>query len=209
MKNKTTLLVFLILVLYFSAGGQTYIAHYKCYYGKGIKFSDIIKTRIDMDSTEILSIDLIINYTIKSDGKYMLAEAEIDSLSASFFPMNYTVTKALFDLSNNIVYFPNEHKVKKVKLYELKMIASMDSCTEYLVADHDTSYKVVSCDNLPNYLLPAVQFKNFYKGIQLIVTPNFSIFLREYKKLNEKMDYRKVFEPFLTKKIIEEYRFLE
>lgn len=208
-EKKFDLLFLLILLLPFPVFSQTYIAKYKCYYGKGITLSDIAKTNIGIDTTEIFSINLILNYTIKTNGRYMEAEGVVDSSSASFVPMSFTATKAIFDLKNHLVYFPDENKIQRLKIYEVTATSSLDSCAEHVIIGFDSRYKILACTSLPSYLSPPVHFKGLQKGVKSIITPNFAIVLLEHKTSNEELDYKKIFETWLAKKVIEEYKFIE
>jgi len=209
MQLKSFVSIFLFF-LSLTASSQTYIANYKCYYGKGVTVSDLLKTTLEIDSSHLFTVGLVIHYSIKTDGRYMVVEGQTDSFSTGPLSVNFTQTQAIFDLKNKLVYFPDNKQILKLKEYGLNAINKSDNtCELYSIIGFDSAFKILACDTLPDYISPGVRFHNFQKGIKSIITPTFTIILSEHQTSNETLDFKELFKPYLKKELNKEYKFFE
>lgn len=189
---------------------QTYRAEYKCIFNNLGKIDNLRDTSFESHQpSEILPLSLVLKYTVVCNKKFLEVIGEVDS---SIYPKNIVVNffnfKAIFDLTNNLVYFPDENTIKKMLVYDLAANDLVeDECFEYSVRGFDSSIRVTTCKEIPNYILPAIKFKNHEGGVKFIGTSKLSIKLVGFKRINGNLDYTKLFLPYLKKEIPETYSF--
>ena len=189
---------------------QTYRAEYTCTFNNFNKLDNLKDTSFESHQPrEVLPLTLVLKYTIICNNKFLEVIGEVDS---SLSPKNISVRffnfKALFDLSNNLVYFPEENTIKKLLVYELQANGvGKDDCMEQSIRGFDSSFRVTTCKKVPKYILPAIKFKNNVGGVRFISTSQLSIKLLGFKKINKTLDYTKLFLPYLKKEVPEIYRF--
>ena len=189
---------------------QTYRAEYKCIFNNFNKLDNLKDTSFESHQpSDVLPLSLVLKYTIVCNNKFLEVIGEVDS---SLSPKNISVKffnfKALFDLSNNLVYFPEENTIKKVLVYELQANGVVkDDCFEHSLKGFDSSIRVTICKKIPKYILPAIKFTNNVGGVKFISTSQLSIKLLSFKKINRTLDYTKLFLPYLKKEVPEVYSF--
>jgi len=189
---------------------QTYQAEYKCMFNNFNKLENVRDTSFESHKpSEILPLSLVLKYTIVCNNKFLEVAGEVDSSTS---PKNISVSflnfKAIFDLRNNLVYFPDENIIKKVLVYELQANGVVkDDCFEHSVKDFDSSIRVTTCNKIPKHLLPAIKFKNNVGGVKFISTSQLFIKLLSFKKINRTLDHTKLFVPYLKKEVPEIYSF--
>lgn len=189
---------------------QTYQAEYKCIFSSFNKLDNLKDTSLESrQPSEVLPLSLVLKYTIVCNNKFLEVIGEVDSsLSPKNISVKFLNFKAIFDLTNNLVYFPEEQIIKKILVYELQNKGSFkEDCFASSLRGFDSTIQITTCKKIPKNILPAIKLKNNTGGVKSITTPQLSITMLNIKKVHKTLDYTKLFLPYLKKEIPDLYIF--
>lgn len=214
-RNQPTL-YFLLLTNYLliidkDVHSQSYQMQYQCEFANlgriEILASDTLKGENQIN--KLIPVTISLTYEITYSDGYMEVTGFINN-NNSLFEIEEKSAHIFFDLKRNLAYFPEEHVVKRMILYDLiPKDSNNNKCKDFYIKGFDSTYYVSTNDSLPRFALPAVNFIKNKSGITKIVTPTFIINLVKFNMLDKKPDFQAMIHKFSELEVTGEYRFIK
>lgn len=190
--HRIILLFFLVSFNQKESLSQTFRATYDCIYFSGGKDSENNQMGFD--------VTMKIRYTVYANEKYVEVNGElIDATKFGEADVGYSGKddKAIIDIKQQIIYFPEGQIYKKVRAYKIDFSNRTDlNNDEYHLINTDTSIKVSYSEKRGFFITPGLLLlkEGHTVAVKSIKTPMMIISLVECDKdLKKELDYSEIF----------------
>lgn len=202
MKQLKLILLIILPNLCFS---QTFKVTYVCMTNNGEMISK--STTLDSSLKPILNFVLPektkIIYEITCTKEYLEIIGRIDSNNTSLSSVEKS-SKMIVDLKNHIAYSSDEKKFLKIITNQI----TNNSKSKSGILNFDSSYSVSFSKNIPSFIQPFLIFSNSKFAISNLKTPKMEFKLIGYKRINKRINFKKLFAKYSKENDIEEINFL-